>query len=162
MIQLVIAPSDFDISPLLKQAVEYEWFHAYENFKYSQPGLGGTLPAQHTAEKRRADESHQEKAHKKRRRSHIHRQKKCNKDVKQNGHQSNPQRVCTAIEASATFTIQIPIELEKLPATSCGYRAHVEEPNTDQYAIYTLKHYESLGYRALKWDGRYVRLGFHS
>ena len=59
------------------------------------------------------------------------------------------------IKEAGEFTVEIPIQLEELPASSCGYRA---KPQGSKKAgldskVHTMEYYTSLGYRVLKNDG---------
>ncbi|TEB27705.1 hypothetical protein FA13DRAFT_1712421 [Coprinellus micaceus] len=85
-------------------------------------------------------------------RGHAKRQRKRDRVVVDEGHCPDPKCARRAVDEGCTFTIKVPIELDKHPASSCGYRASTKDATEDDH-VDSREHYENLGYRTFKWDG---------
>jgi hypothetical protein len=158
-VQAVLLSPDFDISPLLRQAVDLEPSQAYENFNFL--GIELELDTQPdadlltTSQGKRENPEEDGPAKKRLNRGHAKRQRKRDKAVIEEGHCPDPKRARRAVNEGGTFTIKVPIELDKLPASSCGYRASTKDATVDD-RVYSLEHYENPECRTFKWDGKRV------
>ncbi|TEB24738.1 hypothetical protein FA13DRAFT_1796938 [Coprinellus micaceus] len=132
-VQPVLPPSGFDISPLLRHAIDIDPAEASEGFNYlavglSQPGVAvGAGAAASTSGKRTTKADDNGPARKKSKRGHTKLQKKRDQATVKDGHCPDPERAHQVINRGSTFTVKVPIELDNLPASSCGYRASTKK-----------------------------------
>ncbi|KAJ2933959.1 hypothetical protein H1R20_g3123, partial [Candolleomyces eurysporus] len=155
-VQPVVCPPNFSLSPLLKQAIEFNSDGCTEAFDF-----GGTtvlnLPLD--AKRPASDINPVQPSgspQKKVKRSHVHRRKKRNQRVVQDGHQAaakaaTARTLCDLVEEAAQTTVQVAIQLESLPASSCGYRA--KSKGSSKPGVHAVEYYKNLGYSVLKNDG---------
>ncbi|KAJ2914179.1 hypothetical protein MD484_g6247, partial [Candolleomyces efflorescens] len=156
LVQPVFCPASFDLSPLLKRAVESDHDGYTEPFDYGEISvlnlpLDGKRPAS-ILEPIQASGGPQKRV----KRSHTHRQTKRKEMVIQDGHQATAKvatakGLCDLMNEAGQVAIQAAIRLEELPASSCGYRALSKGSNKP--GVHTVEYYKGLGYKILKNDG---------
>ncbi|KAJ2911954.1 hypothetical protein MD484_g8460, partial [Candolleomyces efflorescens] len=157
-VQPVFSPPSFDLSSLLKEAVSWESHHAEheETSTFGGASDGQADPPHDLKRKACSIADPAPNAPKKPKRSHAHRQLKRNQQITEGGHNTAAKvasaNVLGAILAEAAQRIlKTSIQLEDLPASSCGYRAKSQRSSPRD--VHTLEYYRSLGYTVLKNDG---------
>jgi hypothetical protein len=130
---------------LLKQAVEVDNNDYYEALDYGSMEASKMLPEidlnpiSHASKRPAAPVAEDSGTHKKVKRSHVHRREHRNQRVQQDGHQPSAKNLRAIMEQAANFTLEVPIILNDLPASSCGYRAKPNGP--PKAGVHDLEHY---------------------
>ncbi|KAJ2911680.1 hypothetical protein MD484_g8734, partial [Candolleomyces efflorescens] len=155
-VQPVFSPPSFDLSPLLKEAVDWDSHHAEHDEMLNFSGADGPDAPQDLKRKACDAAEATPSTPKKIKRSHAHRQLKRNQKITEEGHNA-VAKVATAnalsavLQEAAQRILETSIRLEDLPASSCGYRAKSQRSSARD--VHTLEYYQNLGFTVLKNDG---------
>lgn len=150
----VLPPSSFDISALLKKALEFDPDPTlYENLNYMQGQYyapDADLSSDMASLPSEPDHA-PILAPSKNRRAHERRRQKRQAKASSNEPARDPRPVVAAIP----LALHIPLDFNVLPSSSCGYIAARKKIKTRE--VHSLDYYtQELGFPVLKWDGRCV------